>query len=383
MKSKINNIENKINERLTFCRQNFYKKLNENEKNLIKLNTDNTTENFNINKFKNFDCTKIQNKYIGSKEDIKQIEFSYSVFNNCTFKEISFINCEFKNVLFNNCKFENVNFINSNFYEDELITIFDGNCFLEKVKFINCDLENSMFLKTKIKDIYLENTNLKYSIFKNINISNIKIKDCDLRETKFLIPEIIDLKFVDDKNTKIDEYFFLDNLVVNTNYKKSFDDVSRVYKAISSKFEDNNYYDLAGEYNYLYKLNKGKSLYGLERFKSNIFWLICGYGERPTFALITSIEIILIFSLIYMFSGLNISGSILNYEMMFTEGIFREGFIKDFCNCLYFSVATFTTVGYGDITPVGLSIFLSAIEMFLGLTMTGIWTATFARKIIR
>lgn len=52
-------------------------------------------------------------------------------------------------------------------------------------------------------------------------------------------------------------------------------------------------------------------------------------------------------------------------------------------SCLYFSTVTFTTVGYGDITPVNISIFLSGVEMFLGLTMMGIWTATLARKITR
>ena len=50
--------------------------------------------------------------------------------------------------------------------------------------------------------------------------------------------------------------------------------------------------------------------------------------------------------------------------------------------CLYVS-SVFTTVGYGDITPVNISIFLSGVEMFLGLTMMGIWTATLARKITR
>ena len=52
-------------------------------------------------------------------------------------------------------------------------------------------------------------------------------------------------------------------------------------------------------------------------------------------------------------------------------------------SCLYFCTVTFTTVGYGDITPVNISIFLSGVEMFLGLTMMGIWTATLARKITR
>ena len=52
-------------------------------------------------------------------------------------------------------------------------------------------------------------------------------------------------------------------------------------------------------------------------------------------------------------------------------------------DCFYFSLATFTSVGYGDIFPIGYSILLSCLEMILGVTMMGVWTATLARKITR
>ena len=61
----------------------------------------------------------------------------------------------------------------------------------------------------------------------------------------------------------------------------------------------------------------------------------------------------------------------------------KNRILVDFLEALYFSLVTFTTVGYGDIIPVGVSIILSSIEMILGVTMVGIWTATLARKITR
>ena len=84
-----------------------------------------------------------------------------------------------------------------------------------------------------------------------------------------------------------------------------------------------------------------------------------------------------------MFTGLSIEGVTINYVDVFSHGFLKRNVITDFMSCLYFSNVTFTTVGYGDITPVNISIFLSGVEMFLGLTMMGIWTATLARKITR
>ena len=50
-----------------------------------------------------------------------------------------------------------------------------------------------------------------------------------------------------------------------------------------------------------------------------------------------------------------------------------EGTLLD---CLYFSFTTYTTVGYGDIEPIGLLRYMTGIESLTGLVLIT-WTASF------
>lgn len=314
---------------------------------------------------------------------LSYIKFEYNQFKICNFKDVIFKDCIFEANTFSKCIFENVLFDNCRFYNKEDSNIFLDDCIFIQSIFKECNLQDSVFKDCRINDSKFMQSSLENSIFKNIEIFNIQINDCDCRRLKILSSSIEKLKFEDKYMTKLDEEIFIDTIKLDKKYRKSYEETSKVYKSIAKKLEENNLQDYSSEYYYLSKCIENKSLTGIDKVKSTIFWLLCGYGERPTYALITSLEIILIFALIYMFTGLSIDGVIINYVDVFSQGLPVKGLITDFMSCLYFSTVTFTTVGYGDITPVYMSIFLSGVEMFLGLTMMGIWTATLARKIIR
>ncbi len=52
-------------------------------------------------------------------------------------------------------------------------------------------------------------------------------------------------------------------------------------------------------------------------------------------------------------------------------------------NPLYFSIITFTTIGYGDYAPLGWLRYVAGFEGVLGLTLMAVFTVSFARKLIR
>ena len=55
----------------------------------------------------------------------------------------------------------------------------------------------------------------------------------------------------------------------------------------------------------------------------------------------------------------------------------------DFLDALYFSVVTFTSLGYGDIRPVGGARLLAGIESLLGVFAISLFVFVFCRRMIR
>lgn len=98
----------------------------------------------------------------------------------------------------------------------------------------------------------------------------------------------------------------------------------------------------------------------------------CGYGEKPVRLIGWAVGFVLGFALLYW--------------GILAEYIVKDGqSIESFGSALYFSVATFTTLGFGDYAPTGTDWvkLLVSSEAVLGALTIGLAMVTFARKAIR
>lgn len=116
-----------------------------------------------------------------------------------------------------------------------------------------------------------------------------------------------------------------------------------------------------------------------ERGVSKLIDLFCGYGEAPLRVVGFSMVLILICAVCYFFTGLSYGGE----ELVFDPGQSLAEQFSLFFNCLYYSVVTFTTLGYGDFTPIGYSRAVAAFEAFTGSFTIALFVVVFVKKMTR
>jgi len=98
---------------------------------------------------------------------------------------------------------------------------------------------------------------------------------------------------------------------------------------------------------------------------SSYLW---GHGERAHRTVLFGVSVILICSFLYT------QGNLVNGEGTYQPNLFEA---------IYFSAITFTTVGYGDLTPVGFSRWVAMAEAFGGLFIVPVFITGLCRKYLR
>ncbi len=138
---------------------------------------------------------------------------------------------------------------------------------------------------------------------------------------------------------------------------------------------------VAGRFYYQERVLQRRQMPRFSRYRL-LSWLvdkISGYGESPLRVISFSLVLILSCSFIYLFGGLQGDGKVLRFDH-------NQDFASNlhhWLDCLYFSVVTFTTLGYGDLTPVGPSRIVAACEAFTGSFSLALFVVIFVRKMIR
>lgn len=355
------------------------------------------------NPCKEYSYTTFTDKEFGKKGILDEDKFSTieskdiicAKFIGCTFTNIKFKECRFVACVFEDCKFEQggVSFENCSFLKedsdikpslnrkDNLSCIFK-DCTIYG-RFLNCILGFSIFENTIIQNTNFEQSDMDSAIIIDCELNKVTISDCDLSGFKVVNTYIIDIDFKDKYSSKLDEKSFIDKIPVRYKTREEYEGIYMTYETIADKFEENSLKNNFGEYFYLCKCAQRKTLKIIPKIESSIYWITCGYGERPLYTVITSIVLIVVFALIYLVVGVKIDEQTVIYNWSRISNFkFRE-FMTHFNEALSLSFGTFGGVGDINCDPLPQSYIISNIEIIFGVTMTGIGTGALVRKIVR
>ena len=144
------------------------------------------------------------------------------------------------------------------------------------------------------------------------------------------------------------------------------------YKQIKEMYKNSSLHSIADYYHYkdMVSKRKMKKEYTLNRFFNYIFGdLLCKYGTS--------------FVRVMLWSGIVILTCA--FFLMKNNSLLYQNTPGDtnFLDALYFSVVTFTTLGYGDYHAIGYMRYVAAAEAFLGAALMALFTVIVARSIIR
>jgi hypothetical protein len=103
-------------------------------------------------------------------------------------------------------------------------------------------------------------------------------------------------------------------------------------------------------------------------FALTVSYVMWGHGERPVRPLGFGVLLIVLSSLVYWHGPL-LKGGV--------------PFQPTFSDAFYFSMVTFTTVGYGDMTAVGWSRLMVIFEIFCSLVVAPLFMIALTRKYLR
>ena len=230
---------------------------------------------------------------------------------------------------------------------------------LVNAKMKNANLERSDLTNASMYGINLSGSNLFKTNFENSNLNGANLENCNLLGANFNNSKLKNINW--GKNYQVINELEADEAYKNGDIElanKKYREAEDVYRNIKISMQSQTLGNETGEFFIREMIVKRKQLnkFSLQRIGSKIIEITTGYGEKLGNIVFTILGIIIACMLLYGIEGVKYSDPINGDRIIgfFSDDIQKFGLLNTLGNLFYFSVVVYSTVGFGEIVPIGL-----------------------------
>ena len=227
------------------------------------------------------------------------------------------------------------------------------NIYLVDATMKNCNLERTDFEDASMFGANLSGSNLFKANFKNANLKNANLENCNLLGANFSETKLQNVywgnsyKVINELDAE-KAYQTGDLETAQEKYREAED----IYRHIKIALQAQTLGDDTGKFfiREMIARRKQHTKFSAARIGSKIIELTTGYGEKLRNIVFTIIGIIVICMLLYGIEGISYNGEIVGF---FSDNFQKHGLLNTLGNLFYFSVVVYSTVGFGEMLPIG------------------------------
>ena len=230
---------------------------------------------------------------------------------------------------------------------------------MKNAKLVNADLSNSDltradFSGASMYGVNLEGSNLFKTNFEGANLKSAKLRNCDLLSADFTNTKLNNVEW--DEDYKVINEREAEKARSEGDHEKSkekYKEAEDIYRTLKISLQAQTLGEYTGKMFLREMIVKRKQMpmFSPLRIISKITHLAFGYGEKIGNIFYSIIAVLVACALIYGINGVVYQDRNLSF---FADDIQEYGYWRTFGNLFYFSVVVFSTVGFGEITPIGL-----------------------------
>ena len=164
--------------------------------------------------------------------------------------------------------------------------------------------------------------------------------------------------------------------------RETFLEAEEIYRLLRRCYDGAGRFEMAGHFfrKEMTMRRMCMPMWSVDRMWSKMVDMFCAYGESPPRVIGFSALLNLLCAVAYFAIGVNGPDGPMVFDA--DAGILAN--LKQYGNCFYYSIVTFTTLGYGEITPPeGILRPLAAFQAFIGAFMMAMFVAVFGKKMTR